>query len=412
MWVERLELKNYRGILNLSLDFPTRTTLLVGINGIGKTAILEAIAKLFSHLLTGLERSRRLVRFFDALDIQNGRDLLECRISVRVEQSATSWSVVRPRRHPLRLRVTEIRQLRERLRKALEANGDVSLPLIVLYPTNRAVLDIPLRIRTAHTFDQLAVYDDALTGGWSKFRLFFEWFRNQEDLENETRLLQPEHRDRRLEAVRKAIQSITSFKNLRVRRSPLRMTLEKDREELIVNQLSDGEKCLLALVADLARRLAIANPSLSEPLEGAGVVLIDEIELHLHPGWQRMIIPGLERTFPNCQFIVSTHSPQVISEVKPEGVVLLEKTPEGITASRASASYGRDSNRILEDLLGVSQRPEAIKNRLREYFRLIDTNQLEAARRCREELEQEIGPDEPEFARADVLMRRKELLRS
>ncbi|WP_309143275.1 AAA family ATPase [Nostoc sp. CHAB 5836] len=127
---------------------------------------------------------------------------------------------------------------------------------------------------------------------------------------------------------------IPSFSKLRVRRSPLRMTVIKQGEELIVNQLSDGEKCLLAMVGDLARRLAIANPSLPDPLQGSGVVLIDEIELHLHPKWQREIIPALTRTFPNCQFIVTTHSPQVISQVKPEGIYILEKTDEGVVARR------------------------------------------------------------------------------
>jgi predicted ATP-binding protein involved in virulence len=106
------------------------------------------------------------------------------------------------------------------------------------------------------------------------------------------------------------------------------MTITKQGQELIINQLSDGEKCLLAMVGDLARRLAIANPSLPDPLQGSGVVLIDEIELHLHPKWQREIIPALTRTFPNCQFIVTTHSPQVISQVKPEGIYILERTDD------------------------------------------------------------------------------------
>lgn len=411
MRVERLELTNFRGLSRLSLEFAPRTTVLVGTNGVGKTAILDAIAVLLSRLVPDVPGRESVARSFSPLDIQNGQDSLGCDISVRMGQQVAGWGVGVSRMRSQGRNEEQLQQARELVLRALEGNPQASVPLMVFYPTNRAVLDIPLRIRTPHNFDQLDAYDDALTGGESNFRLFFEWFRDREDLENESRLTSPEYRDPHLQTVRQAIERVTVFKDLRVRRQPLRMTLEKQGEELVVNQLSDGEKCLLALAADLARRLAIANPALSNPLEGEGVVLIDEIELHLHPAWQRMIISRLEEAFPHCQFIVSTHSPQVISEVRPEGVVLLERRQgEGIVALHASASYGRDSNRILEDLMDVPERPGRIKEKLREYFRLIDTNALEDARRMRQELEQEIGRDEPEFARADVLMRRKELL--
>jgi predicted ATP-binding protein involved in virulence len=188
------------------------------------------------------------------------------------------------------------------------------------------------------------------------------------------------------------------------------MTIQKHNEELIINQLSDGEKCLLAMVGDLARRLAIANPGLDNPLQGSGVVLIDEIELHLHPKWQRDSIPALTRTFPNCQFIVTTHSPQVISQVKPEGIYILEKTEDGIAVKQPESSYGRDSNRILEDLMDTPERPQPIKETLLELFRLIDEGKLSEARQLKNNLAQEIGSDEPEFASADMLIRRKEIL--
>ncbi|MFO5438879.1 MAG: AAA family ATPase, partial [Dolichospermum sp.] len=256
-------------------------------------------------------------------------------------------------------------------------------------------------------------YENAISGTGSDFRIFFEWFRKQEDLENELRLENsPNYQDKQLEAVRQAISSlIPNFNKLRVRRSPLRMTLQKDGEELIVNQLSDGEKCLLAMVGDLARRLAIANPGLENPLDGFGVVLIDEIELHVHPKWQREIIPALIRTFSNCQFIVTTHSPQVISQIKPQGIYILEKTDTDIIAKRPESSYGRDSNQILEDLMDVPERPQEIKQDLLKLFRLIDEGNLETAKELRKELAKTIGEDEAQFVKADILIRRKGLLR-
>ena len=95
--------------------------------------------------------------------------------------------------------------------------------------------------------------------------------------------------------------------------------LIRELYEMVTNldvlQLSDGEKCTLALFGDIARRLAIANPSLDDPLQGDGVVLIDELELHMHTSWQRKVISMLKKTFPNIQFIITTHSPQILGEV-------------------------------------------------------------------------------------------------
>ena len=100
------------------------------------------------------------------------------------------------------------------------------------------------------------------------------------------------------------------YSNLRIQRKPrMRMMINKGKQQLDILQLSQGEKSLLALVGDIARRLAMMNPLLEDPLKGEGIILIDEIDLHLHPHWQRNIVRRLRETFPNCQFILTTHSP-------------------------------------------------------------------------------------------------------
>ena len=187
------------------------------------------------------------------------------------------------------------------------------------------------------------------------------------------------------------------------------MIVDKDGEELIVDQLSDGEKCLLATVGDLARRLAIASPDSASPLQERGVVLIDEVDLHLHPRWQRRVVPALQRTFPNCQFIVTTHSPQVLSHVKEEAVLLGRGDP-GLAILARRSVYGWDTNRILEEFLEVDERPREVKEKLDGYFREIQTGALQAAEQTRKELEDEIGSDEPSFKKADVLIRHQQLL--
>ena len=180
-------------------------------------------------------------------------------------------------------------ELHDRLNVFFGTNGSGKSSILdAYYPVNRAVLDIPLRIKERHSFDLLSAYSDSLTGG-ANFRAFFEWFREREDLENENRkyadqLIKPEgyqFPDRQLEAVRAALMLfMPEFTNLTVRRNPLRMEVEKNGKTLRVNQLSDGEKCLMAMVGDLARRMAIANPVRPNPLEGEGIILIDEIDLH------------------------------------------------------------------------------------------------------------------------------------
>ncbi|MEH2209324.1 MULTISPECIES: AAA family ATPase [unclassified Nostoc] len=417
MKVKRLTMQSFRGIGDLTLEFDeAEPTVFIGINGVGKSSIIDCLAILLSRFTSSIQHSTSSGRVFREEDITNGQKETHNEITVSLNSEEAIWSLTKVHKglsKDTNTNLSAITKVAENIKKDLYISNQLNIPVLVYYSTNRAVLDIPLKIRTKHSFEQIDVYENALTGVGSEFRIFFEWFKKQEDLENELRLEgNSSYRDRQLESVRQAISSlIPSFSNLRVRRSPLmRMTVQKQGKELIVNQLSDGEKCLLAMVGDLARRLAIANPSLPDALQGSGVVLIDEIELHLHPKWQREIIPALTRTFPNCQFIVTTHSPQVISQVKPKGIFILEKKDEGVVAKRPESSFGRDSNRILEDLMGVPERPKEIKESLLELFRLIDAGNIEGARRLRQQLANEIGADEPEFVKADVLIRRKEIL--
>lgn len=437
MKVKRLKISLFRGIENLTLDFPPdEPTVFIGNNGVGKSSILDSLAILLSWLIARIEFDpesrvtmfeskdfRREVfrkgelangRSFTETDIKNGEDVVQQIINILFDSQQISWYITTTKTNNNTDTIPELLNLNEvtqKLRHQWETDPKANLPLAVYYPINRAVFEITLEIKDNYSPKQIDAYQQALDGVQITFDSFFKWFRRLEDLENEERRDQPDYLNHQLEAVRQAIYSlIPEFSNLRVRRSPLRMTVTKQGQEFTVNQLSDGEKCLLAMVGDLARRLAIANPGLSNPLEGEGVVLIDEIELHLHPKWQREIIPALTRTFPNCQFIVTTHSPQVVSHVKPEGIFILEATSEGIIAKKPESSFGRDSNQILEDIMGVPDRPQQIKDNLHQLFQLIDAGNLDAAKELRHQLADEIGYDEPEFVRADVLMRRKEIL--
>ncbi len=415
MRVKRLQMTSFRGIGDLTLDFhESEPTVLIGINGVGKSSILDCLSLLLSRFMEwigGYLPEEEIIKPIE-MDISNHSTSTHLIISILWDNGELNWEIVRIRNgvsQDLGHEMTS--SCANAIWRHWQKDPQYNIPLVVYYPVNRSALDITIEIPNKTDFNQIDAYDKALTGGQIDFASFFYWFRIIEDLENEKLRDKHDYINRQLEAVRQAIYSIIpEFSNLRVRRSPLRMTVRKQDEELIVNQLSDGEKCLLAMVGDLARRLAIANPGLPNPLEGSGVVMIDEIELHLHPKWQREIIPALKRTFPNCQFIITTHSPQIISQVKPDSIYILEKTNNGVIAIRPESSYGRDSNRILEDLMDTSERPQEIKERLQELFRLIDDGKLTEAREMKKYLVDEIGYSEPEFASADMLIRRKEIL--
>ena len=279
--VSRLDLADFRGIDQLTLSLSSnQTTVLVGTNGAGKTTLLQAAVLLLSRLESQILGTARVSREFTDADVMNGSQASTITIDADLGDKSVTWSLsherggeARDAKKQAELSSFELEGSRIRL---AHTHGDVRLPLAVFYPVNRAVLDIPLRIRTSHTFEPMDAYDGALAGSRSNFRLFFEWFRQREDLENEERIHRSEHRDHQLEAVRRAIHSLVpEFSDLRVRRSPLGMVVNKGERMLYVDQLSDGEKCLLAMVGDLARRLAMANPLADDPLQGGGVVLID-----------------------------------------------------------------------------------------------------------------------------------------
>jgi len=424
MHIQNLTLERFRGAKSLRLDLHERLNVVVGMNGAGKSSLLDAGAILLSWLVNRIKHAGASGRPITEQDIRNGEATANLQITCHHLDDNISWNLAKARKGYGKKDIVSILIAVAEVAKQIQSdisenNGQINLPLFAYYPVNRAVLDIPLRIREKHSFDLLSAYDDSLTSGAS-FRTFFEWFREREDLENEARRDQQSlfadtskasFPDPQLEAVRNALtRFMPEFSNLTVRRNPLRMEVEKQGERLTVNQLSDGEKCLMAMVGDMARRMAIANPLRGNPLEGEGIILIDEIDLHLHPMWQRMIIPKLMEVFPHCQFLISTHSPHVITHVQPENLFLLTMSDEGLTSLRPEESYGMTVERVLEDLMGIeSTRPDDVTDDLKQIFEQIDKGNMESAKRAIDKLKSRIGED-PELVKASVLIKRKELI--
>lgn len=476
MKITNLWLQGYGGFENAWLEpAPTaqcsgNITILIGNNGAGKTLVLKSLATLLSWLIARIRSEKGVGNPILEQDICN--QAMTAHIHIRLTNDARpeacGWSLAKTRSGRLvheKSQLQDLTELAKCYRTQLTENPQTALPLIAYYPVDRGVIDIPLKIRTRHTFDQLDGYDNAVQLGVD-FRRFFEWFREQEDIENADKLkalellnsvpapelgvldkervagIEPLPNDkvgfllgqpilnhqaiaevyervrqqqnaainRNLEAVRQAITDfIPDFSQLRIERKPrLRMVVSKSGEDLDVAQLSQGEKTLMALVGDIARRLAMMNPSLKNPLEGQGIVLIDEIDLHLHPNWQRRVVGQLANTFPNCQFILSTHSPQVISDSPDLLCYLLERGE----IKPLPNLFGLDVNQVLLDAMDSDIRNSDIDAGITAMLEAIQDGQIEQARQILTQLEHQLPESHLELSKARLLLRKMELRRA
>ncbi len=414
MRIKRLDIEGFKVFEKADIHFSeNQTTAFIGNNGSGKTSILEALRigldRTLMHVMNKshvpyylkdtnkrFKGSHNLVYFVLDKEITNPNNYFIVDYYLFPQKTGFSYSKIPPTARAL-----------GNLKKKVLKNPTTNTPTIIYYPTDRIVDEIDVEPDELNTHP-FAAYDNALDASIN-FNSFFKWFRNMEDLENEVRLNEDvNHRNRGLTAIRTAIESfLPDFSHLRVKRKGQpAMVVRKGEEELEVNQLSHGEKVLLAMVGDIARRLSIANPSLENPLEGEGVVMIDEIELHLHPTWQRMVIDNLEATFPNLQFIVTTHSPQVVGNLEKGSVFSVENGK----VYPLPYSYGRDSNWILKVMMNANDVEEEVAQDLENYFSLIEEGKWKEASAMRLKLEKEIGEDYPPFVKADILTRRKQKL--
>ncbi|WP_102355811.1 AAA family ATPase [Pseudomonas sp. AD21] len=453
MEITRLKLVDFGRFTRLSIDLaPTEkhasnVTVLVGNNGAGKTTLLKSLAVSLSWLVARIRTEKGTGNHVGEEDIRN--DALGSVVTIAVADASHThtvgqssddpyyvWSIARGkqgRKSFVHSDLAEATLLADHYRTLLTANEKASLPLIAYYPVERSVLEIPLKIRTKHTFDQLDGYDNSLNRGVD-FRRFFEWFREREDSENETGIsdtalaeisekfgtdsdvwktlanLKASSRDRQLTAVRSAIAAfMPGFTNLRVQRKPrLHMAIDKDGVTLNVAQLSQGEKSMMALVGDIARRLAMMNQSLDNPLHGDGIVLIDEVDLHLHPRWQRSLIRQLSETFPNCQFVLTTHSPLVISDAKDVLVYVLNDGE----IHEHNGLYGLDANQVLLEVMDTDIRNSEVQKRLNALLERLQDGDLETAQKLFAELAEELPDGHIELAKAALLLRKLELRRA
>ena len=430
MKLKFVEIENYRAIDKLRLTLDRSLTVLHGDNAHGKTSVLSAIA-------VGLGRIPMLLPGVSGIAFRKSGRRASNR-PMRVEMTTTEgiwWQrrTARPSAHlsseRLELRALSIveRTLKEEIDAIvsadLEGNEPLDLPIVAFYDTERAVSDsLPSRRHFGKEYPRFAALEGALSAR-ANFRDFAEWFYawENEELREQKQRRNFDYRLTELDVVRRAIVSmVPGASELHIKHRPRRIMLSfrpdsGETETLSLHQLSGGHRIVLAVAGDLARRMAHGNPHLDDPLASEAIVLIDEIELHLHPSWQQRVLADFARTFPNTQFIVSTHSPQVLTTLRPEQIVKLSREDGRIVAGRPpEPTYGAEAGDVLNVVMGVDERPpeNEFTKTLRCYMRLVSDGRGESteALSLRRKLKS-LSPRDHALDRADVEIRRHKLLK-
>ncbi|EGR0658320.1 AAA family ATPase [Vibrio cholerae] len=458
-----MHLTDFRRFKTLDISFDEKVTVVIGDNGAGKTSIAEAIAKTFSWFNNNLEKIDVNGRPILESDIHvNSKEYSEIATTFKFDKVNTFdtsiGSTVSGYEGRSPTDVVAIRQIAY-MYKTVAKNPLIHLPLLVFYSVERSDFSLSSTITETASGDSITNrFSDLKTAvdGSGKLedfsKLYIELFNQaqgeetkevkelklqidflqstiddvyagqelpendvfnaklnirKQELENLIKTTSSGKYQRHLELVNQAIEALVpEIKNLDVDRSSgkARLMVENFGNRINIAQLSQGQKMLVALSGDLARRLVRLNPDSDAPLHGHGIVVIDEIELHLHPKWQQEILIGLQETFPNLQFIVTTHSPQVLSTVDKECIRILRFDGNGVASidKPRFQTKGVCSSDVLEQIMGtfsVPPVPEA--NWLSDYSVMIEENiwKSDEGVKLFDEIVQHFGSDHPEVVK-------------
>ncbi|HEY6333127.1 MAG TPA: AAA family ATPase [Blastocatellia bacterium] len=426
VFIERLELENYRCFAKLDLPLHDRLTVLVAENGGGKTAILDALLVALRPFVDMIEEGRDRPKGLSTKDIRlaprpdsSMEPVLPARLQVAMaylgetklsRQQRPSVDRASFRDDPLRLKAQEIIKANTAY---VQGIGDAPLfPLISYYGTGRlwAGGKPASQARQRAPNARHRGYTECLSPS-SHYKVFIDWFRRfsyETQKERNVNGGSPHEAGRTLAVVREAVDVALAPSGWHgLEWDFVEDTLvahHKSHGRLVVDMLSDGIRNMIGLVADIAHRTARLNPQLGQraALETAGIALIDEVDMHLHPAWQQEVIGSLQRAFPLVQFIVTTHSPQVLTTVPYENIRIFA---DGAVHSAAPGTYGAEAQRILESIFRVSPRPtNEMSAALDEYMRLVDARQWSSPRalELRHQLDEWSQGNEPSLLAADL----------
>ncbi|HET9505368.1 MAG TPA: AAA family ATPase [Hymenobacter sp.] len=414
MKIKSITLENMRAFEKATFEFGHGMNLIVGVNGVGKSTVLDALRICFSRVLPMFSVPVGKPIPIDGADIRSRASGLYLKLVLEIEGIDFVYQLDFPRlqfeevaenKGKVRgqTKATPRNELLEPPAKALQYEREHHLfetpPLLAVYFSPRRssmVRRLSSKLPTTRQIEEEPTgFDRALLARELNLSDFTDWWFR-------ARQLSSPWGDVQLHALEQAMQTFLSDYHDLKPGGTNGLYIKKGRVMLDVARLSDGEKSVLALVIELTRRLSQANPNVKDPsVEAGAVVLIDELDLHLHPLWQREIVEKLTRTFPKCQFICTTHSPQIIGEVIPERVTFITAAHE---PAKEDQTKGLESGWILENMMGAPTRNERTRKLIAAVEDAIDDENFTEARKQLAVLRDEIRGSDPETVRLGTMI--------
>lgn len=404
-YLNELTISNFKKILDLKINIHKNLTVFIGENGVGKTSLLEAIRKNLMWIAATTRKKNTAGGHIDEDEVNNMAKqnsigaYIDCEFRVGMVHKFKGRVARSPEGvvSDLKSELTEYRELGQNFR-ILNSYKNIDLPMFAFYGIDR--LQKAGGKSKSLTLGKIDGYDDSLNSK-ATFGIFLDWLIQQ------LKLAKGSEKNLEIEDIKLQIQSLleikankqehplhavylklisdlkvknTNYNNLQAQKTiqnlevlfkdiycnleAIQLINEDDgndkvafkleTELIYLHQFSDGQRVLFGLIGDIARRLILLNDSSSNPFEGRGVVLIDEIELHLHPRWQQKVILILQKSFPNLQFIVTTHSPHILSTVDKSQIRIIKNNEiEPVILQ----TKGVASSDILEQIMGTHSIP-------------------------------------------------------
>lgn len=423
MKITRLDLLNFKGFAEAHFEFNDHFNLVVGENGSGKSSLLDALAVAAGSFLLGVRGydSRHIrgedIRVKSSLQGETPTPSEQYPVAVSAEgiieekQTLPGECAIKWKREisgkggkTTQKEARTIKTSAEKLVNYVQADKEVSLPVIAHYGAGR--LWVPTKDMEGRSIKVGDLKNSARLDAYKfcidpriKFTEIFAWLANEkyialeEGKENEVFRVAKE-------AMSRCVKGC-SYLDYSVKGKDLFAAFESG-ERLPFSMLSDGQRAMLSLVADIAIKAATLNPHKKGAIleETSGIVLIDEIDLHLHPKWQREVVSNLKKIFPRIQFFASTHSPQVIGETPIEQIIVLRQDGSWF---RPEASLGLNSNEVLRDIMKANYVSNTFTQEITELDDLLQEAEFEQAQKLIAKLRKEY-PNVPEFDRIEDYM--------
>jgi len=421
MYIKSLALKNYRCYEDLQVDFNKEYTILVGINGAGKSTILDAVSTALGSFIAGFDgiasngisredAHRKMFELGSRVDAEEQYPV-EISAVCGTEKEDIPWNRSL-HSHEGRTHISQAKEIMEygsSLQQSVrEGDKDTILPLIAYYGTGRLYMQKKQKKNASENtrFSRTTGYVDCLDSA-SNDKQMLQWFKQMTEIQLQEGSVVPE-----LEVVKRAMgkcysgahntEDIAKFE-YKMKSHEIEIQYKKGDtiEKLPMRLLSDGLKITISMVADIAYRMAVLNPQLLDNIleETPGIVLIDEVDMHLHPAWQKRIVEDLHYIFPKIQFIMTTHSPSVLANVKHEHILLLE---DGDVVLPNNTTYGRDVSDILREMMKVEVRPQEVLHLQSDFYRQLAEENYDLAKECLERMEAILGENDADVVRAKV----------